>query len=85
MSEHHHHHHEEEHDSSQTLSTREKLAKLLEHWIRHNQDHAKTYVQWADQAEAEGLPRVAALLREAAEKNDAVSRAFEQAAALLEA
>jgi len=26
---------------------RERLEKLLEHWIEHNRDHTKKYEEWA--------------------------------------
>ena len=32
----------------------DKLKKLLEHWAEHNEEHAKTYLEWAEKAAASG-------------------------------
>jgi hypothetical protein len=57
---HHHHHTEEE------MPLIEKLEKLLQHWIKHNADHAKTYREWKEKAEKEDLIKVAEIMEEAA-------------------
>lgn len=78
--EHHHgsvHSHEGEHAG--TLSFEEKLAKLLEHWIRHNAEHEKTYRGWAEQAGANGQAGVGECLGAAVELTAAVNRRFEEA------
>ena len=79
----HEHHHGHAHDTQGTLSFEEKMIKLLEHWIKHNDDHASTYQGWADQAKQNHLEAVAALIEEAAEMNLAVNAKFEQAKALI--
>jgi hypothetical protein len=61
MNHHHHHHHAEE-----EMPFIEKLEKLLQHWIKHNTDHAKTYREWKEKAEKENLIRVAEIMEEAA-------------------
>ncbi|MBW2338715.1 MAG: hypothetical protein JRF47_18585 [Deltaproteobacteria bacterium] len=53
MSEDHHHHHHE-HDSHGELSFDEKIEKMLSHWIKHNEDHASNYRNWAEKAKANG-------------------------------
>ena len=57
--------------------TVEKLRVLLEHWISHNEEHAREYRKWADRVEAEGLGEIAGKIREAADlvvsSNDAFS------------
>ncbi len=60
MNHHHHHHTEEE------MPFIEKLGKLLQHWIKHNIDHAKTYREWKERAEKEDLIKVAEIMEEAA-------------------
>ena len=79
----HHHHHEHNHGKSE-MPFAEKIIKLLEHWIRHNEDHAKTYQDWADQAKEIHLEKVAVIIKEAAEMNLVVNEKFEQAKALIQ-
>jgi hypothetical protein len=62
----------------------EKIEKLLDHWIKHNDDHAVTYRGWADQAKLNHLEAVAAIIEEAAEMNLAVNEKFEQAKVLIQ-
>ncbi len=72
----HHHVHTEKESS---LSTAEKLEKLLLHWIQHGEEHAKSYRQWADQARRSGLDSVAQILEQVAEKSLELNRLFEEA------
>jgi hypothetical protein len=65
------------------MSFSEKMAKLLDHWIDHNDDHAKSYQGWADQARQNQLARVAVLIEEAAAMSLAVNEKFMQAKALM--
>ncbi|MEW6614590.1 MAG: hypothetical protein AB1401_03865 [Thermodesulfobacteriota bacterium] len=44
-----------------------KLAVLLNHWIRHNEDHVKEYRKWAEEADIQGLKEVAHNLKAAAD------------------
>jgi len=74
-----HHHHDNETGGELTFD--EKMLKLLEHWIKHNHDHAATYQQWSQKAKQNGLEQVARILSEAVETTDSLSRRFEQAAA----
>jgi hypothetical protein len=80
---HHHdhddHHHHHDHQPSAELSFDQKLIKLLEHWIRHNQDHAKTYSDWAEKAAVESKGEVAVLLNEAVSLTLDLNRRFEKA------
>jgi len=41
----------------------EKLTVLLQHWIEHNAAHGEEFGQWAQRAEAAGLPGVAGEIR----------------------
>ena len=56
---HHHHHH---HDVKSDLTFEDKLIKLLEHWLKHNADHAGTYREWAQRARSNNLSQVGDLL-----------------------
>ncbi len=76
---HHHHHHHHEEEQPAELSFDEKLVKLLEHWIRHNRDHARTYCEWAEKAAAESRGEVAVLLNEAVSRTLELNRCFEKA------
>jgi hypothetical protein len=77
---HEHHHHDHPNDVQSSMSFDEKLAKLFEHWIKHNEDHAKTYKEWAKKAAAEDRATVASLLDEAADMTLQISKKFEAAA-----
>ena len=77
----HHHHHEGE--EAPALSLAEKLEKLLDHWIRHNADHAETYRAWAGRARAEGMEEIAGLLDQAAGDNAVTNGRMEKALKLV--
>jgi len=81
MSEDHHHH---DHDSHGELSFDEKMAKLLDHWIKHNQDHALNYRNWAEKAKANGKDDAGVLLGEAADMSLAINDLFKKALAELD-
>ncbi|RJP85256.1 MAG: hypothetical protein C4518_16675 [Desulfobacteraceae bacterium] len=81
----HAHSHSHHHDHAPAeMSFPEKMIKLLDHWIKHNDEHAKTYKGWADQARQNHLGRAALLIEEAAAMNLAVNEKFEQARALVD-
>ena len=82
MNHHDHQHLSSHHDHPSTeLSFDEKLIKLLEHWIRHNQEHAKTYGDWAEKAAADSKGEVSILLNEAVSLSMDLNRKFEKALA----
>ncbi|OQY06406.1 MAG: hypothetical protein B6I22_05490 [Desulfobacteraceae bacterium 4572_123] len=85
MSHHHEHHHEHENDHGApgSLSFNEKMVKLLDHWVKHNDDHASNYRDWAAKARTENLSEAAALLEEAAAMTRQISEKFETAAKLI--
>ena len=56
-----------DHETGGGLSLEAKLDRLLSHWIDHNADHAKTYRDWAAQADAHDLAEVGLRLQKAAE------------------
>ena len=80
MSEDHHHH---DHDSHGELSFDEKIEKMLSHWIKHNENHALNYRNWAEKAKANGKDDAGVLLEAAAEMSLAINEKFTAAAALL--
>ena len=76
---HDHTHHPHEHAQGQGMAFEEKLVKILDHWIKHNRDHADTYKDWAGRAREAGMPEVAGLLEEAADMNFTMNEVFEKA------
>ena len=76
----HHNHHEDKHIEDQgRLSEREKLGKLLEYWIKHNEEHARSYLEWSKKADGEGLKDVVSLLEEACEITMSINQLFRKA------
>jgi len=83
---HHHHHHGEDssHPSHETPSALYKLKKMVEHWVDHNRDHARSFNEWAQRAREMGQQEVAALLDQAAEQSLAQNQGLEKALELLQ-
>ena len=82
---HHHSHHPEQprrhsHSEEKILSFDEKMAKLLDHWIKHNKDHIGSYMDWASKAKDANLRETASLIEEAAIMTDLINKKFEKAA-----
>ncbi len=48
----------------------EKLAKLLIHWVNHNDSHKESYEKWKNIAKEEGLLSVAECIDKAIELLD---------------
>jgi hypothetical protein len=59
------------------------MIKLLEHWIRHNDDHAETYRDWAKKAKEKNMDEAGLLLEDAAEMTLMISKKFKEAAELI--
>ncbi len=85
MTHHHHHEHDHHHDHKieSTLSFDGKMIKLLEHWIKHNDDHAETYRDWAKKAKEKNMDEAGSLLEDAAEMTLMISKKFEEAADII--
>ena len=82
MSNQHHHHHD--HESHGEMPFDEKLIKLLDHWIKHNEEHASNYRNWAERAKVNGREDAGRLLEEAAEISLTVNERFQKALGLIE-
>jgi hypothetical protein len=80
---HHNHEHDHTHEIQSTLSFDEKMIKLLEHWIRHNDDHAETYRDWAKKAKEKNMDEAGSLLEDAAEMTLMISKKFKETAELV--
>jgi hypothetical protein len=57
----------------------EKLVKLLDHWVQHNDQHAEDYRKWARDARENGQVEVADLLVSAAELTGSISERLREA------
>lgn len=57
----------------------EKLKKLLAHWAEHNEEHAKTYLEWAEKAGKSGDKEIYNILKEIAEDTKKLDGLFEKA------
>ena len=79
----HEHAHDHDHQTHDTLSFEEKMIKLLEHWIKHNDDHADSYRDWAQKAQANGMPDAGALLGEVAEMTADITGKFKETLAAI--
>lgn len=55
------------------------MIKLLSHWIKHNDDHANTYTEWAEKTKAANMAGIGTLLTEAADITRSLSIKFEAA------
>jgi hypothetical protein len=44
----------------------EKLRQIVDSWIEHNEEHASTYLQWAERADAVGRKELSDILRQIA-------------------
>lgn len=81
---HHGPHAHDSHSHGEELSEREKLRKIIEHWIHHNEDHVQSYRQWAGRAEKLGERAVAEVLEEAAGVSAQMNALFEKALSRLD-
>ena len=57
----------------------QKLAHLIDHWLEHNAEHARTYGDWAERAEAAGRVELAGVLREIAGETVRMDELFRKA------
>jgi hypothetical protein len=83
MSDHHHDHSSEK--LNQSIPFPEKAHKLIDHWIKHNEDHAQSYCQWADTFRLNQLESAAALLESAAELTRQINLTLATASRLVDA
>jgi hypothetical protein len=71
------HGHEHKHDAPEPL---QKLIKMVEHWIHHNEDHAQSFKDWAGRARELEKGEVATLLEDVAyqslQQNEQLRRAL---------
>lgn len=56
-----------------------KLRHLIEHWMEHNEEHERTYRDWAAQADILGRPELADILRQIAHESKQMEELFSRA------
>lgn len=61
-----------------------KLRILLPHWIEHNDEHAKSFREWAGKAREMGLGEVTRRIEEAVERMKGCNEALAAALKALE-
>lgn len=71
--------HSHSHDAGPALDFEAKLARILAHWRRHNDDHLDGYRQWAEDAASHGHASVAGHLEAVLELSRQISERLEQA------
>ncbi len=59
------------------------MIKLLEHWIKHNDDHAKTYRDWAKKSKDNNMAQIGSLLEDAIDMTAMITKKFEEALKLI--
>lgn len=75
-----HNHH---HDIESSLTFHEKIVKMLEHWIKHNHEHAENYKKWADETKDNIGENVSVLLEDAKDLTLSINKNFEEALKVL--
>ena len=70
--------HNHKHDVASSLTFNEKMIKMLEHWIKHNFEHAENYKKWADETKDNIGENVSVLLEDAADLTVSINKNFEE-------
>ena len=74
----HRHETEQERRAADDLSPRDKLEKMVEYWLHHNEEHVRSYRDWANRARALGEQEAGEILdqlaHEAVLANGALAR-----------
>ena len=84
MNNHNDHHHTHHYDDTQTdLTFEQRMFRMLDHWIKHNESHALTYKDWAEKARQNKLLEVEKLLNDVAEITLKVNSRFKDAKKLV--
>lgn len=66
--------------TGESMPFSQKAARLLKHWIHHNDAHAQNYKQWAAEFRKKDMPAVASLLDDAVDLTSRINMALQQAA-----
>jgi hypothetical protein len=63
----------------------EKLKKLLPHWMEHNDEHAKTYKDWAERMSSLGKEELSEVLKAIYHESHKLRKLFEEALRVVDA
>ena len=72
----HHHRHS---DSHSPMPFHEKARKLIDHWMKHNVDHAAEYRRWASDFRQHDMEAAAHALEAAAALNERINADLDRA------
>ncbi|WP_420264285.1 hypothetical protein [Candidatus Magnetominusculus dajiuhuensis] len=61
----------------------DKLNAMLQHWLEHNDEHADTYVKWAEKPSVLSIGGLPELLNRISAETKKISGLFSEAIALL--
>ena len=75
----HEHNHSHHKDHGAALSFEEKLITILNHWIKHNEDHIKVYKEWSTKAKDKGLEKICPFMADAVEMTEGINLKFKEA------
>lgn len=75
--------HDHNHETHGNLTFNEKLVKLLEHWIKHNDDHAENYKDWAVKTKEKGMNDIGLLLEDVVGMTELINNKFKKALELI--
>jgi len=83
----HHHPHgsESREEPERKPSMQDKLVKMVEFWVHHNEEHAQSYMDWAGRAHKMGLEEVGDILETLAGDAMLPNRSLERVLGLLKA
>lgn len=83
----HHHPHgsEPREEPERKPSMQDKLVKMVEFWVHHNEEHAQSYMDWAGRAHKMGLEEVGDILETLAGDAMLPNRSLERVLGLLKA
>ena len=62
----------------------EKLKTLLPHWMKHNDEHAKTYKDWAEKMSSLGKKELSEALEAIHQESQKLRELFEEALRVVE-
>lgn len=66
------------------MEFKEKAKIRIQHWLKHNQEHAQEYQNMARELEANGLPEVAEAIMALAKNTELGSACLQKAISALE-
>jgi hypothetical protein len=65
------HHHTHNHNENMTF--KEKSIILIKHWIKHNEEHAASYIQRGEEAKQNGYDDLCKTIIEAADMTEKIN------------